>query len=189
MSISVKIGEAGVIDVDVEALKANAAVSAYIFTYGLKQMLNDVHAGETAKKTPVDATRKANKRALVEKKLASLMAGEVAQERVGTTGSPVEREMFRMAEADLKTKLPAIGKKVGDFAKDVWAAVVAKQMAKGEAAYRAAAEAKLAIKADAGDFDIMSLLDDEPAEEEGTTSLGRALADEPELDANNLPTE
>lgn len=170
MTTTIKIGEAGTIDVNVEALKAMPAVAGYIFTYGLKQMLNDVHAGETAKKTPDAVTRAANKRALVEKKLASLMAGEVAQERVGIAGDPVAREMYRMAEADLKAKLPAIGKKVSDFTKEVWATVVKKQVEKGEAAYRKAAEAKLAIKPEAEDFDIMSLLDDaEESETDETT--------------------
>lgn len=171
---TVKIGEAGTIEVNVAKLKEMANVSEYIFMYGLKQMLNDVHAGETAKKTPDDATRKANKLALVEKKLASLMAGEVAQERVGSGLTPVEREMRSMAEADLKRKLAGIGKKVSDYAKDVWADVVGKQVAKNEAAYRKAAEAKLAIKPEAVEVDdILDLLEatdeaDETGEESDT---------------------
>lgn len=163
-TVSVKIGEAGSIDVDVTALQAMPAVSQYIWNYGLKQMLNDVHASVTKKVEADDAKRAASKRALVEKKLASLMAGEIAQERVGTSGSPVEREMYKMAEADLKAKLPAIGKKVGDFTKEVWASVVTKQMEKGADSYRKAAEAKLAIKPDAVEFDIMSLLEDDADE-------------------------
>lgn len=150
---TVSIGEAG--EIEVKANNFNTAVTQYIFQYGLKQMLNDVHAGETKAKTADDATRKANKLALVEKKLASLYAGEVAQARVGSTGSPVEREMRAMAEADLKAKIKSIGKKVSDYEKDVWTKVVGKQVEANEAAYRKAAEAKLAIKPEtnAGDAD------------------------------------
>jgi len=144
MNIEVLIGEAGSIEVNKAELEKHPAVMDYIWNYGLRQMLNDVHAGETAKKTPDSETRKANKRALVEKKLASLLAGEVAQARLG--GDPVEKEMRAMAEADLKAKLRSLGKKVGDYDKKVWAEVVGKQVAKNAEAYRKAAEAKLAIK-------------------------------------------
>ena len=163
-SVAFAGGEAGQITVDVT--KLNATVQAYVFGYGLKQMLNDVHAGETAKKTPDDATRVANKQALVAKKLASLYAGEVAQARVGQSGDPIAREMRAMAEVDLKAKLKTIGKKVGDFEKSVWAAAVGKQVAAGEAAYRKAAEKKLAIKPAAVEVDdIMALFAAEPTEE------------------------
>lgn len=155
-TITVSIGEAG--ETNVDTSKFNAAVNAYIFQYGLKQMLNDVHAGETKAKTADDATRKANKLALVEKKLASLYAGEVAQARVGSTGSPVEREMRTMAEADLKAKIKSIGKKVSDYEKDVWTKVVGKQVEANEAAYRKAAEAKLAIKPETGEDNADELL-------------------------------
>lgn len=146
-SVTIASGEAGEIVVDVAKLLESEAVANYVFQYGLRQIIGDVHAGETKAKTPDDATRKANKRALIEKKLASLYAGEVAQARVGFGGDPVKREGLAMAEKDLKAKLPAIGKKVGDFSKEVWRQLVEKQFAKGEAEYRKAAEAKLAIKA------------------------------------------
>lgn len=152
----VLIGEAGSIEVDES--KFNEAVRAYIFNYGLKQMLNDVHAGETAKKTPDDETRKANKIALVEKKLASLYAGEVAQSRAGG-GDPVMREMRAMAEVELKAKLKAIGKKVGDFDAKVWKEVIAKHVMANETRLRPAAEAKLAIKPDTADIDMGDALE------------------------------
>jgi hypothetical protein len=157
-------GEAGLIQVDLAQL--NEAVSAYVFQYGLKQMLNDVHAGETAKKTPDEATRKANKAALVAKKLASLYAGEVAQARVGQSGDPVMRKMRELAEVDLKAKLKAIGKKVADYDKSVWAKVLDKQVAAKEQAYRKAAEKILSVKVEKAedDFDIMSVLGEAEAE-------------------------
>jgi hypothetical protein len=164
-TITISLGEAG--ETSVDTAKFNDAVQAYIFQYGLKQMLNDVHAGETKGKTPDDKTRAANKLALVNKKLTSLYNGEVAQARVGSTGSPVEREMRAMAEADLKAKIKSIGKKVADFDKEVWAQVIVKQVAANEAAYRAAAEAKLAIKpeteATSAD-DLMAMLTAKPEE-------------------------
>lgn len=154
-SIAFSGGEAGEITVDVT--KLNETVQSYVFLYGLKQMLNDVHAGETAKKTPDEATRVANKQALVAKKLASLYAGEVAQARVGQSGDPVMREMREMAEIDLKAKIKSIGKKVTDFKKSVWQAAIGKQVAAGEAKYRKAAEKKLAVKVETVEIDIDSL--------------------------------
>lgn len=150
-NITVALGEAGSIVVDSD--KFNEAVNAYIFGYGLKQMLNDVHAGETAKKTPDDETRKANKLALVEKKLASLYAGEVAQAR-GSNGDPVARQMRELAENELKVKMRALGRKVSDLAKGVWASVIDKHVAANEARFRAAAEAILAVKVDTVETEI-----------------------------------
>lgn len=157
MAQNIGIGEAGEISVD--ETRFNETVKAYIFNYGLKQMLNDVHASVTKKVEADDLKRVEQKLALVQKKLASLYAGEVAQARVGTTGSPVEREMRQMADGDLKAKLRSIGKKHSDYDKQVWAEIVGKQVKANEAAYRAAAEAKLAIKPEvAGDDDILALL-------------------------------
>ena len=83
----------------------------------------------------------------------------MAQPR-GANGDAVGREMRAMAEADLKGKIRAIGKKVGDFDKKVWAEVVAKQVASNEESYRMAAEAKLAIKPAAVETtdEVMALL-------------------------------
>lgn len=145
-TVIITSGEAGEISVDVAKLLESEAVANYVFQYGLRQIVGDVHAGLTKKVEPDDDKRRDGKRALIEKKLASLYAGEVAQARVGFGGDPVKREGMAMAERDLKAKLPAIGKKVGDFDKAVWRSLVEKQFAKGEAEYRKAAEAKLAIK-------------------------------------------
>lgn len=151
---TISLGKAGSIEVDES--KFNEAVRAYIFNYGLKQMLNDVHAGEK------DI---ALKPALSAKKLASLYAGEVAQSRAGG-GDAVMREMRAMAEAELKTKLKAIGKKFSDIAAETWREVVTKHVAAHEARFRPAAEAKLAIKVEAEDFDINDLLADDSTETE-----------------------
>lgn len=134
--ITISLGKAGSIVVDLNKLQAHPAVVEYVFNYGLKQMLNDVHASE---KDP------AAKVGLSQKKLDSLYAGQVAQSREAG-GDPVAREMRAMAEADLKAKIKVLGKKVGDIDKKVMAELVAKQVAANEEAYRKAAEAKLAIK-------------------------------------------
>lgn len=159
-ALVIALGEAGSLTIDVARLAAHPQVVDYVFQYGLRQMLNDVHAGVTKKVEPDDLKRVEQKLALAQKKLASLMAGEVAQARIGG-GDPVAREMSRMAESDLKDQLRRIGKKLGDIDKKVWAEVVAKQVAKGEETYRKAAEAKLAIKAEVAptdELDIMAML-------------------------------
>lgn len=145
-AVTITSGEAGEITVDVAKLLQSEAVANYVFQYGIRQIVGDVHAGLTKKVEPDDAKRVAGKRALIEKKLASLYAGEVAQARASFGGDPIKREGMAMAESDLKAKLPAIGKKIGDFDKAVWRGLVERQFAKGEEAYRKAAEAKLAIK-------------------------------------------
>jgi hypothetical protein len=151
----IAIGEAGSIEVDTG--KFNKAVNDYIFNYGLKQMLNDVHAGMTKKVEADDAKRKAGKLALVEKKLASLYDGHVAQARVGG-GDPVAKEMRNMAETFLKGQLRKLGKKPGDYTKETWHAVIAKELAANETEYREKAEAKLAIKPEVSAKDATDIL-------------------------------
>ena len=59
-----------------------------------------------------------------------------------------------MAENDLKAKIRALGKKVGDIDKKVMAELITKQVAANEESYRKAAEAKLAIKPKGIESDI-----------------------------------
>lgn len=134
--IVVSLGKGGSIVVDVERLEAHPAVVEYVFNYGLKQMLNDVHAGE---KEP------SAKLGLSQKKLDSLYEGKVAQSRE-SGGDPIAKEMRAMAENDLKAKIRALGKQIGKIDKKLFAELVGKQVASNEEAYRKAAEAKLAIK-------------------------------------------
>lgn len=144
----VSLGKGGEIKVDISKLEAFPSVVEYVFNYGLKQMLNDVHASEKDAKA---------KLGLAQKKLDSLYRGEVAQARVGG-GDPVAREMRAMAEGDIKAKLKALGKKVGDIDKDLLKTAIEKQMAANEAKYRKAAEAKLAIKPEkVGELDLSDL--------------------------------
>lgn len=147
-AFNVSLGKAGEIEVDVEKLVKSEAVVAYIFQYGLKQMLNDVHASE---KDP------AAKIGLSQKKLDSLYRGEVAQQRVGGGGDPVKREMLAMAKQDVNAKIKALGKKLGDYDKETLNSVYEKQMAANESQYRKAAEAKLAIKPEKAELDLADL--------------------------------
>lgn len=144
------LGKAGEIKVDVAKLAESAAVVNYVFNYGLKQMLNDVHASE---KDP------AAKLGLSQKKLDSLYRGEVAQARVSSGGDPVKKEMRAMAEDDVKAAMRAAGIKPSALAKGKLAEIIDAQMAKNEARYRKAAEAKLAIKVEKVEaVDVMALL-------------------------------
>ena len=145
-------------DIDVAELVAHDAVTQYIFNYGLKQMLNDVHAGVTKTVEPDDAKRAAAKNALVDKKLASLLAGQVASERTGG-GDPVQREMLAMAKAEVKAGIAKIGKKLKDFSDESLGKAYAAQLTKHETIYREKAIAKLAIKPETGGNtdDIMAL--------------------------------
>lgn len=166
--ITVALGEAG--SIDVVANNFNQAVTEYIFAYGLKQMLNDVHASVTKKVEADDAKRAASKRALVEKKLDSLYAGNVAQARTSASGSPVERKMKELADIDLKAMVKTkLGKKVGDFDKAVWAKMVEKLVDGKAEQYRTAAEKILAVKVEEVEFDLDDLMADDEETEEGET--------------------
>jgi hypothetical protein len=142
-------GEAIVVDFD--KLAKFPEVLGYIMRHGVKQMLGDAystHKGDHKEKM-----------AKALKKLDSLYEGKAALERGGADA--VGREMREMAEADVKTTVKAAGKKWADIAKETKAKVIAAQLAKNEAAYRKAAEAKLAIKPKvetSEDDDIMALL-------------------------------
>lgn len=136
-------------ELNVDTDKLTDAVRAYIMEYGLKQMLNDSHASVTATTNPDEDERKEAKLAMAEKKLASLMAGNVAQARFGG-GDPIRTEMRKLADAELTAALKAAGKKLADAkkAKDaegnlVWTATVNKLMEKHEARYKKEAQARL----------------------------------------------
>jgi hypothetical protein len=148
MTMTIGLGKAGQIEVDVEALRKMAHVEEYIFQYGLKQMLNDVHAGEK------DADKKL---ALSQKKLDSLLRGEVAQARAFQSADPVMREMRRMAEEALLAQVKKIGKKRKDYENAKWAELVGQQVERRETAYRAAAERIVAERVESIDDDVIDL--------------------------------
>lgn len=110
----VNIGKGIELDVDFSTMPQNAI--DHILYIGARNVLMDSHAGINAKAepnlTPDDIT--AQSRAVAEKKLAALMAGEV---RVQSTreGDPVRAEAMSMAVNIVKGKIKAAGKKVSDY--------------------------------------------------------------------------
>lgn len=132
--MKVNIGKDIELDVDVD--KLNAAVMAHVVYIGLRNILMDAHASATKK----DGATQDEARALSEKKLASMYAGEVRT--VATrSGDPIAREMFRMATEIVKTAVRAAGRKLDSV--DV-PALAKKYVAKHEAALRPKAEASVA---------------------------------------------
>ena len=130
----VYLGKGGEITVDVSRLAAHDAVINYIFNYGLKQMLNAVHASEK------DANAKLG---LSQKKLDSLYRGEVAQARATSSGDRLQREMRLVATEIVKDKLRAIGKSWGKLSKDVQKDVVDNYLATYDADVRKAAQERI----------------------------------------------
>lgn len=136
------LGKGGEIEVDVIRLAEHDAVINYIFNYGLKQMLNDVHASEKDAKA---------KWGLSQKKLDSLYRGEVAQARATTSGDRIEREMQKIAVEVLKAKLPAVGTSWGKLAKEAQTKLVARYLETHGDEARKIAEVRLAAANSAKD--------------------------------------
>ena len=147
---TIGLGKGGEIVVDVAKLATSDAVVNYIFNYGLKQMLNDVHASEKDAKA---------KLGLSQKKLDSLYRGEVAQARATSSGDKLAREMRLVATEIVKDKLRAIGKSWGKLSKDVQKSVVDKYLATYADDVRKAAQARIdATKGDASvELDLAEL--------------------------------
>lgn len=136
--------------VEVDAGQFSPAVSAYIFEYGLKQMLNDCHASVTSAVEPDDEKRAEAKLATVQKKLDSLYAGMVSQPRQGGTADPRAKLIRGFAEAELAEgvrkagkKLADVKKQVDDKGKSVWLAAVQRLVEKNAERYGKAADAAL----------------------------------------------
>ena len=156
---SVGLGEFGDLPVDLDKLAAHENVLAYVFMYGLKQMLNDCHASITAKIEPDADKRKDAKQGLAFKKLDSLYKGEVAQARMTSAGDKLTREMRLVATEIVKDKLRAIGKPWGKLYKDVQKSVVDKYLETYGDDVRVAAQARIdATKGDASvELDLAEL--------------------------------
>lgn len=137
------------IDIDMAQL-GNADVQAYIFRHGLKQMLGDAFST-----TKGDA---ATKLAAAEKKLASLYAGKVAQERGAS--DPIGKLVREMALDDVKAKVKSAGRKFGDLKPETVKNAVAAMIEKHGDTYRKQAEKIVALKPVkvSDDIDIDDLL-------------------------------
>lgn len=105
--MQVNIGKSIALEVDVSALPEN--VMEHVIYIGLRNILMDAHAGVTSDEP--DFMEKS--RAVAEKKLAALMAGEV---RVAGTreGDPVRAEAIRLATEFLKSALRKAGRKLSN---------------------------------------------------------------------------
>ena len=107
--------------VHVDVARFNDEVNNYVFRYGLRQMLSDVHAA--VKKDEADC--RAKSLALINKKLEALYAGDF---RAGSESrlDPVEAEARRLALVAIQTKLKAKGRKRNTFSTDWFKAAVDK---------------------------------------------------------------
>jgi hypothetical protein len=152
---AVDISKGITLDVDFEKIMAYPAVVEAAVRFAVKQALTNTHA--SIKVGEEDAVAKSQ--ALAEKRLEAMYAGSWGQTERGPRGDAVAREMAAMAEAAIKAKLPK-GQKWKDYSTETRNKVIAMQIAANEAAYRAAAEAKLAIKPEGEESadDIMAML-------------------------------
>ncbi len=91
-----------------------AAALAHVVMIGLRNVLMDSHASVTTEEYPDANERKSVAEAMVDKKLAALMAGDV---RVQSTreGDPVRAEAIRMATAQIRALIHKAGKRVSDY--------------------------------------------------------------------------
>jgi hypothetical protein len=160
--MQVNIGKGITVDVTVESLPAKAM--EHVVYIGLRNVLMDAHANVTEKEYPVEADRLAAARAMADKKLAALMAGEVRKvaER-GPRGDAVAREATRLAEIAFMA-----------YPKDKRDAAVAKAMANAQLDEKAARRAILAQLVKARDL---------TAQAERNLA---ALKDAPEADVSEL---
>lgn len=102
----VNIGKSIELDVNAEALPANAL--EHVIRMGLRNILMDSHASITKDTNPDDFAEVS--KAVAEKKLAALMAGEVRV--VGTReGDPVRAEAKRAAQDAIRVALRKAGRK------------------------------------------------------------------------------
>lgn len=110
--MQVNVGKGIELAIDHTALPETALNHAIMI--GLRNILMDSHASITADEYPDETARKAAAQAMVDKKLAALMSGEV---RVASTreGDPVRAEALRMATDIVKGKIRKAGKKVADY--------------------------------------------------------------------------
>lgn len=146
----VSISKGIVLDVDFDKIMAHESVVAAAVRFAVKQALTNTHAGIKSEDPEVVAKSKA----LAEKRLAAMYAGTWGSVEVGARVDPVTRVMRELAIEDLRPALKKIGKKPADYAKEVWNAVVEKQVKAREAAYRAAAVARLAITVEPAESEV-----------------------------------
>lgn len=147
---SVKIGNAG--DVAVDVTKFSPEVLAHVFTYGLKQILNDTRSAEKDSDKAM---------ALVEKKLAALYEGKVRAAGERET-DPVKAEARKIATAQITAALKAKGLKKEQLAEGKFAELVKAQAAKEAVMTVARANVEAAKALDVED-DLLAGIEEEEA--------------------------
>lgn len=110
--MNVNVGKGIELSIDHTALPESALNHAIMI--GLRNILMDSHASITSEQYPDETERDAAARAMVDKKLAALMSGEV---RVASTreGDPVRAEAMKMAISAVNAKIRKAGKKPADY--------------------------------------------------------------------------
>lgn len=107
----VRIGKTIELNVNVDALP-QAALDHAIYI-GLRNILMDSHASITKETNPTDFVDVA--KAMAEKKLATLMSGEVRVTGTRESSDPVRAEAIKIATAAVTKQIRAEGLKVADF--------------------------------------------------------------------------
>lgn len=146
--MEVNIGKS--IRMDVDCDRFNTEVRDYIFAYGLKQILSDSHSS-IKKDEHDDYVEKS--RALAQKKLDAMYAGEVRALGDRTRFEPLEREARRMCLIDLQSAVRKSGKKLTSITTEQWAKAMDAQWEK----YIPAAQEFLDKKAAAPAVDLSAL--------------------------------
>lgn len=118
----------GSLDVEPERFPAN--VQTYIYTYGLRQVLNDAMADKTDENgDPLPADQIIAK---AEKRLANMYAGELRAQRENSSepADPIEAEAYKLAKQAMTDAYKAIGAwDVPKGTKDRFAFVIARRRA------------------------------------------------------------
>lgn len=144
----------------VETGKFNETTQAFIFAYGLKQLLNDCHSAVKRAdfETNEEFTLAVNE--AVETKLQALIEGKVSI-RSGSSREPVdpiEKLVFRQAKDIISNAIKAKGIKIKDVAPEKLAELIAGYIEKNREALVKEAKAQLkkaeAITVDLGDLDL-----------------------------------
>jgi hypothetical protein len=108
--MKVNIGKG--IELDVDVPKFNAGVMDHLVYIGLRNVLMDSHAGVTAEIAGDQVQTQS--RAVAERKLAAMYAGEIRTARTGER-DPVRAEAIRLAINAIHAQIKSKGKKVAAF--------------------------------------------------------------------------
>lgn len=156
--MEINVGKGITIDVDVGKLgfgigDISTPVSGHVIYIGLRNILMDAHAGIATDEPDYQAKA----RAVVEKKLAAMYAGEV---RVAGTreGDPVRAEAMRLATDAVKAMIRKAGKKMSSYDAKALRQAAADYLAKRpELLETAKARVEQAKAATADDADLADL--------------------------------